>query len=56
MKISINKCNRPYCGLSKSLIVGNRFTFKSGKIFHVTTSTGCDAKDLCNARDVTKNT
>ena len=28
------------------MIVGNSFTFKCGKIFHVTTSMGCDAKNL----------
>ena len=28
---TINKCNRPNCGLCKCMIVGNSFTFKCGK-------------------------
>ena len=43
---TINKCNRPNCGLCKCMIVDNSFTFKCGKTFYVTTSMGCDAKNL----------
>ena len=43
---TINKCNRPNCGLCKCMIVGNSFTFKCGKTFYVTTSMGCEAKNL----------
>ena len=30
---TINKCNRPNCGLCKCMIVGNSFTLKCGKTF-----------------------
>ena len=43
---TINKCNRPNCGLCKCMIVGNSFTFKFGKTFYVTTSMECEAKNL----------
>ena len=43
---SINKCNRANCGLCKCIIVGNSFTFKCGKTFHVTTNMGCEAINL----------
>lgn len=43
---SINKCHRANCGLCKCIIVGNSFTFKCGKTFHVTTNMGCDAINL----------
>ena len=43
---TINKYNHSNCGLCKCMIVGNSFTFKCGKTFFVTTSMGCDAKNL----------
>lgn len=43
---TINRCNRPNCGLCKYIIVGSNFSFKCGKTFNVTTNMGCEVKNL----------
>ena len=51
---TINKCNRPNCGLCKCMIVDNSFNSKYGKTYYVTTSMGFDAKNLIYVMQCTR--
>ena len=43
---SVQKCNRPKCGLCKFLIEDNKYEFKCGKSFTVNQNMTCDVKNL----------